>query len=156
MKCKNGHSNSFGSEFCGECGVNIKKDKRKYYFNLQFIPIIIIFIGVIFNFYNTQNGIKVINSSNSIIVNDLVRKEIDEISNKLVYEDASALPAQQFRMAEWQKELLGQSTTRLLEIKNQMIVQNSFLELYVRNQTYFLMIVCGFLTFISVLLIKRK
>ena len=156
MKCKNGHSNSFGSEFCGECGTKIKSASERSYFDLRFIPIFIIFLGVLLNFYSTQNDIKVINTKNSIIVNDQVRKEIDDISNRLVYDDATGLPAQQFRMAEWQKELLGQSTTRLLEIKNQMIVQNSFLELYVRNQTYFLMIICGFLALISFLMIKRK
>ena len=156
MKCKNGHINSAGSVFCGECGVGIKSEKTATSFDLRFIPIIIIFIGVVFNFYTTQNDIKEINSRNSIIANDRIRTEIDKFSSDLVYEDASGLPAQQFRMTEWQKELLGLSTTRLLEIKNQMEVQNDFLELYVKNQTYFLMIICGFLALISFLLIKRK
>ena len=156
MKCKNGHSNSAGSEFCGECGVGIKNEKTATSFDLRFIPIIIIFIGVIFNFYTTQNQIKEISTKNSVIVNDQVKKEIDDFASRLVFEDASGLPAQQFRMTEWQKELLGVSTTRLLEIRNQMAIQNNFLELYVKNQTYFLMIICGFLALISFLLIKRK
>jgi hypothetical protein len=156
MKCKNGHSNSAGSEFCGECGVNIKMEKKVSYFDLRFVPIFVIFIGVIFNYYSTQNEVKEINAKNSIIVTDQIRKEIDSFSSTLVFESATGLPAQQFRMAEWQKELLGQSTTRLLEIKNQMIVQNNYLELYVKNQTYFLMVICGFLALISFLLIKRK
>ena len=161
MKCKNGHSNSAGSEFCGECGVGIKNEKTATSFDfgsfeLRFIPIIIIFIGVIFNFYTTQNDIKDINARNSIIVNDRIKKEIDDFATRLVFEDASGLPAQQFRMAEWQKELQGLSATRLLDIENQMEVQNSFLELYVKNQTYFLMVISGFLALISFLLIKRK
>jgi hypothetical protein len=156
MKCKNGHSNSAGSEFCGECGVGIKNKKTATYFDLRFIPILVILIGVIFNFYTTQNDIKEISSINPIIVNDAIRNEINKFSNELVYEDASGLPAQQFRMTEWQKELQGLSTTRLLEIRNQMDIQNSFLELYVKNQTYFLMIICGFLALISFQLIKRK
>jgi hypothetical protein len=156
MKCKNGHSNSVGSEFCGECGVGIKNEKTASSFDLRFIPILLIFLGVIFNFYTTQNEIKEISSVNPIIVNDLIKTEIDKFSNELVYEDASGLPAQQFRMSEWQKELQGLSTTRLLEIRNQMDIQNSFLELYIKNQTYFLMIISGFLALISVLLIKRK
>lgn len=130
--------------------------KTTSYFDFRFIPIFIIFIGVIFNFYSTQNDIKEINVRKSIIINDEIRKEIDDISNRLVYEDANGLPAQQFRMAEWQKDLLGQSTTRLLEIKSQIAIQNNFLELYVKNQTYFLMIICGFLSLISFLMIKRK
>ncbi len=156
MKCKNGHSNSAGSEFCGECGVGIKNDKGTSSFDLRFIPIIIIFIGVIFNFYTTQNDLKKISSRNSIIVSDPIKTEIDKFASDLVYEDASGLPAQQFRMTEWQKELQGISATRLLEISNQMDAQNSFLELYVKNQTYFLMIISGFLALISFLLIKRK
>jgi|688.fasta_scaffold108687_3 hypothetical protein len=156
MKCKNGHSNSAGSEFCGECGIGIKNDKNTPFFDLRFIPILVILIGVIFNFYTTQNDIKEISSINPIIVNDAIKNEINKLSNELVYEDASGLPAQQFRMAEWQKELQGLSTTRLLEIRNQMDIQNSFLELYVKNQTYFLMIICGFLALISFQLIKRK
>jgi hypothetical protein len=156
MKCKNGHSNSAGSEFCGECGVGIKNDKGTSSFDLRFIPILIIFIGVIFNFYTTQNDIKELSSRNSIIFIDPRKADIDKLSNELVYEDASGLPAQQFRMSEWQKELQGLTATRLLELNNQMVVQNSFLELSVKNQSYFLMVISGFLALISFLLIKRK
>ena len=156
MKCKNGHSNSAGSEFCGECGVGIMNERTATSFDLRFIPIIIFFIGVIFNFYTTQNDIKEISSINPTVEEAFATTEIDTLFSELVFEDASGLPAQQFRMAEWQKELQVLSTTRLLEISNQMKIQNSFLELHVKNQTFYLVIICGFLGLISLQLIKRK
>jgi hypothetical protein len=156
MKCKNGHSNSSGSEFCSECGTRIQKDKNNLNLYLSFIPVLLVFMGMVFSYITTYDAITEIKTQSAAIFRDDQVKEINDFSNKLVYEDASGLPAQQFRMAEWQKELASLTATRQLEIQKGLLTQNKYMELNLRNQNYFMMIVVGFLTLISFLIFKRK
>jgi hypothetical protein len=111
---------------------------------------------MVFSYITTYDTITEIKTQSAATFGDNQVKEINDFSNKLVYDDASGLPAQQFRMAEWQKELTSLTATRQLEIQMGLLTQNKYMELNLRNQNYFMMIVVGFLTLISFLIFKRK
>ena len=156
MKCKNGHSNSYGSEFCSECGTRVQRDINDRNLYLSFIPVFLIFAGMVFSYITTYDTINLIKTQSTETFGDDQVKRINDISNDLVYEDASGLPAQEFRMLEWQKELTSLNATRLLEIQVGLFTQNKYMELYIKNQNYFMIIMGGFLTLISFLIFKRK
>jgi hypothetical protein len=157
MKCKNGHSNSAGSDFCGDCGVKIGQTNQNgnFVFLVRYIPILLLMIGVFLNYNSTSNELNKIKNQ-PIVVDDTIRNEIDSVSSSLVFDSSKTLPAQQFRIAEWQKDLLGLNSTRLLDIKNQLQQQNNFIQLQIKFQNYLLVIISGLLALIAIIFIENK